>query len=82
MIVNQRSMGKFRASRGFSRQDPLSPFLIRLCLEVLGVRWRKLEQLGVWGEGFRTRRDGVDVSHLQCLMILFLHQQDGGRLKI
>lgn len=82
MIVNQRSMGKFRASRGLGKQGPLSPFLFRLCLEVLGVWWRKLEQTGDWGEGFRTRRAGADVSHLRCLMILFLHQQDGGRLKI
>ncbi|BFG29907.1 hypothetical protein CerSpe_161810 [Prunus speciosa] len=63
-MINGRPTGKFTATRGVRQGDPLSPFLFTLIIDVLSRLMEKAQEHNLI-HGMFTRRDRVEVSHLQ-----------------
>ena len=64
VILNGRPRGKFKGARGLRRDDPLSPFLFTLVVDVLGRMTDKLVSQNMV-ECMEVGREKVKVSHLQ-----------------
>lgn len=59
-----RPRGKFKGERGLRQEDPLSPFLFNLVVDVLG---RLVDKAKTMNEirGLKVGRDKVVITHIQ-----------------
>ena len=63
VMINGRSRGKFKGSRGLRQGDPLSPFLFTLVADGLSRLLEKATEVG-FIKGCQVGRDKVMISHL------------------
>lgn len=69
--------GNFKASRGLWQGEPLSSFLFRLVVDILGSLIAKTRDRGLV-EGFLVGKEKVQISHLQFVddTILFSSEDE------
>lgn len=54
---------KFNASRGLRQGDPISPYLVIICMEYLSTLISQTQNEGMW-KPFLLKRGGTPISHL------------------
>lgn len=63
VVFNGGGLDHFQPSRGIRQGDPLSPYLLILCMEVLGAFIVEKCEEKLW-DPVRVSRGGIDFSHL------------------
>jgi hypothetical protein len=63
IIINGEPTGLIKPTRGIRQGDPLSPYLLILCVEVLNYHFQMAAQNGTL-KGVPTSPNGAKLNHL------------------